>query len=1098
MMKKKIVSALTAISLCTAFSVNALADMAIDYVSVSDNSTINSLTITSDSDTTADIFVASYQSGELIGVSMLDDAAIKSGQYTYDIASDENADEVKVFVWDNDLKPLADSTTYTDLTAPSTPSATPDCVTQPPSTPTSTVPVETEEPTPAPELPVLEDGVISAFRYLDEAKVTGFNNEGVAQAMLTASEDGTIETVLTMTSGDYTDELLGFVRNTPVLAPTTGWGENPYIQAAFATKGYTDIAVSAKVGATKKGPKNYKLQYSTDGENFVDAASYSIESNKTLYSAFEKVALTDAAECDMVYVRIVPDGTDTVGGATLSGTSGEYAVNDILIYGTASGQPTAEPVATPEPAAPLSKIVLADNNIQLFDADGNVLDTAEEAVVSGNVVTITTAGEYTIEGTLTDGQVAVAAATSDDDIILNLNNVSVTSTTDDAFSGSTGKVTFVPMADTQNTFNATAESACAIYNKHDITIKGEGTLTANSTLGNGIRSKKDIEIGVCDLVVNAGNNGIKGDKSVKITKKNNSVTVVSNGDGIKTDMLPELDDTGVLEGGTITINGGVINITAKSETDAETGEVSTGDGIQADMLLTIKGGTINITSDGDALKANASTVECYEDETVVVAEDGDGCIAISGGEITISAGEDGVKATKDFTMSDGTLTITKSLDGIQTGDTVALSASEFYSVKGSVLIEGGEINVTSSEDGINTTESFTMTEGVVTVKAAYDGVQAGEKLTALDIGTGTDDETVLYSINGTALIMGGTINVTSGGGHTGVVNQEIDYSCKGIKSNYLLKITDGDITVDSLDDAVHCDNTVRITGGTLTLAADDDGVHGDSYLYISDNAYINVTASYEGIEAAEIYISGGETYVVASDDGTNAAGDQPNFDAPDTDTAAEVLSAELYAGGPSWGTEDTSTYGYIELTDGLLYIVAGGDGFDSNGSAVVSGGVLLVNGPTSGGNGVFDIGDGSYTLSLTGGTIIGAGTKDMAVTPNSTNGKAYILMGSSGSSGGSNKPGQSSSSSSGVSGSAGSVFKVADSSGNEIITYRPPVSYQWLYVMTPDMQTNTSYTVTTGGTYSGGTVDKGMNGYGIMTGGTYSGGTSTTVTSTSK
>ena len=124
------------------------------------------------------------------------------------------------------------------------------------------------------------------------------------------------------------------------------------------------------------------------------------------------------------------------------------------------------------------------------------------------MVTITAAGEYTIEGTLTEGQIAVASATSDDEIILNLNNVSVTNTTDDAFKGSTGKVTLVPMADTQNTFSATADSACAIYSKHDITIKGEGKINAISQTGNGIRSKADLEVGVCDLYRKAGNNGL--------------------------------------------------------------------------------------------------------------------------------------------------------------------------------------------------------------------------------------------------------------------------------------------------------------------------------------------------------------------------------------------------------------------------------------------------------------------------------------------------------------------------------------------------------------------------------------------------------------
>ena len=48
-----------------------------------------------------------------------------------------------------------------------------------------------------------------------------------------------------------------------------------------------------------------------------------------------------------------------------------------------------------------------------------------------------------------------------------------------------------------------------------------------------------------------------------------------------------------------------------------------------------------------------------------------------------------------------------------------------------------------------------------------------------------------------------------------------------------------------------------------------------SYLYITDNADINITKSYEGIEAAKIYVQGGKTYIVSTDDGANAAGDEP-------------------------------------------------------------------------------------------------------------------------------------------------------------------------------------------------------------------------------
>ena len=105
--------------------------------------------------------------------------------------------------------------------------------------------------------------------------------------------------------------------------------------------------------------------------------------------------------------------------------------------------------------------------------------------------------------------------------------------------------------------------------------------------------------------------------------------------------------------------------------------------------------------------------------------------------------------------------------------------------------------------------------------------------------------------------------------------------------------------------------------------------------------------------------------------------------------------------GPNWGGEDSSSYGYLEVSGGLLYIAAEGDGFDSNGDGVITGGIVLVNGPTSGGNGVFDVGDNNNTLTITGGIVIGAGTSDMAVTPTATtNSQYYVVASGSSSSGG--------------------------------------------------------------------------------------------------
>ena len=136
---------------------------------------------------------------------------------------------------------------------------------------------------------------------------------------------------------------------------------------------------------------------------------------------------------------------------------------------------------------------------------------------------------------------------------------------------------------------------------------------------------------------------------------------------------------------------------------------------------------------------------------------------------------------------------------------------------------------------------------------------------------------------------------------------------------------------------------------------------------------------------------------MSTDDGANAAGDEPTENAItlSSDDIAEFAGPGGFGGGnqgPNWGGEDSSSYGYLEVSGGLLYIEAEGDGFDSNGDGVITGGIVLVNGPTSGGNGVFDVGDNNNTLTITGGIVIGAGTSDMAVTPTkATNSQYYVV-----------------------------------------------------------------------------------------------------------
>lgn len=866
-----------------------------------------------------------------------------------------------------------------------------------------------------------------------------------------------------------------------------------------ATAQPTDVPGEATDNPEQTQPpvtEGYTAEFVTDGHASITVAYTQDFTNAEENAEFAYARSSDTGEIDItgngqINFKVVPDEGFEVDSVSVSPANyknlklpaelGENTYRITKVTGDITVTVTTKQSSPDEGGGDET----GDGIIHLLGDSINA-DGIANVSVNGTTAIITAAGEYTVEGMLNDGQLIVNSAAKTDEIIINLDGVHVTSSAGNAFDGKNGRVTLVP-TEAESTFVSVSSGSdtTAIYSKNDLTIKGSGTLNAVSEYGNGIRCKNDLEIGACDLNVTAANNGIKGDESVKITKKNNSVTVVSGGDGIKSDTAPSIDaETGAyVSGGTVTINGGNINITANTTTE-EDGTASNGDGIQADTLVSISGGTLNITAAGEAIKANASSIEYLEDPTAAeTPAEGNGCVLITGGTLNISAGEDGIKAVKNVTVNGSAdITVTNAQEGIQVNEIIYSSdgASVLGAVEGSINIDGGTLNITCSEDGIQCgTGNVNITDGAVTIDSQQDCIQS-ENITS---------------------ISGGTFDLKAYGGapqNVSANNPEAADSCKGIKAANLVYISGGEFNINTYDDAVHSNHTVRISGGSITAATGDDGVHGDSYLYISDNADINITKSYEGIEAAEIYISGGETRVVSSDDGANAAGEKP------TDSAYDLTSAqyaELSAGpggswgggGPNWGGEDSSSYGYLEVSGGLLYIEAEGDGFDSNGSGLISGGTVLVNGPTSGGNGVFDIGDNNGdTLTITGGTVVGAGTSDMAVTPDSA-AQYYVVTGSSG--GGMGRPGQQQTSGLSTQ-SAGKAFKLTNSSGDEIITYVPSKSYSWVFVSTPEMTSGT-YTLNYGGSVSGGSYT-GKGSYGIVTGGSYSGTSSCTLNAVSK
>ncbi|MBQ3280882.1 MAG: carbohydrate-binding domain-containing protein [Eubacterium sp.] len=299
----------------------------------------------------------------------------------------------------------------------------------------------------------------------------------------------------------------------------------------------------------------------------------------------------------------------------------------------------------------------------------------------------------------------------------------------------------------------------------------------------------------------------------------------------------------------------------------------------------------------------------------------------------------------------------------------------------------------------------------------------------------------------------GSLTVDSPAGH-GVVGKDdvkiaggtitINAANHGIQANDSVRVAEATVTVNAQNkDGIHVsddadeeegtesDSFFYMADGSLTISAGDDGIHADEEALIEGGA-IDVTKSYEGIEALSIKVSGGDIKTVASDDGFNAAGGNAS-------SGSQTFGSDDWGGGTHGGFSDGGSNGSIVISGGDVHITAGGDGVDSNGSVEITGGYTVVEGPSQGDTSVIDY---NSSATITGGTFIGTGGAGMAESFSSAEqGLIAVSVGNQ---------------------SAGSTVTLKNSSGDVIAEVTPELDYAVVYVSTQDMAQGETYTLTAG------------------------------------
>lgn len=181
-----------------------------------------------------------------------------------------------------------------------------------------------------------------------------------------------------------------------------------------------------------------------------------------------------------------------------------------------------------------------------------------------------------------------------------------------------------------------------------------------------------------------------------------------------------------------------------------------------------------------------------------------------------------------------------------------------------------------------------------------------------------------------------------------------------------IAILGGSFDLQALSDGMDASGSIDISGGAFLLRCGDDGIHSDKALTVSGGC-LEIFDSYEGMEAPLLTISGGEISVTARDDGLNASDG---------------------SGEPGFGGRGSFSDASLLISGGTLTVNAAGDGLDSNGALRITGGDILVHGPTNSGNGALDTGS---VIEISGGRILAIGASGMAVGFDASSAQPSIL-----------------------------------------------------------------------------------------------------------
>lgn len=251
-------------------------------------------------------------------------------------------------------------------------------------------------------------------------------------------------------------------------------------------------------------------------------------------------------------------------------------------------------------------------------------------------------------------------------------------------------------------------------------------------------------------------------------------------------------------------------------------------------------------------------------------------------------------------------------------------------------------------------------------------------------------------------------------------NIEINSKDDGIKGKDSVDIKDAKIKIVAANEAIKSTNEEDTDKGYVILEnvnsiieAGDDGIHAETDL-ILNNCDIEIDESEEGIEGKLIIINDGNIKVYSDDDAINA-----------TD-----------GNGSTKRMGETTEGVQLQIHGGKVYVNSDGDGLDSNGDIIVTGGNIAVAGSKNGGNNALDY-DG--TFKITGGDLVAYGADGMWQNPSNCSTIYSICFKATG--------------------NIGDEVVIKDSNGSEVTNFKIDKDYGVILYTSDKLQKGEKYTL---------------------------------------